>query len=228
MSARGRTSRWLATGVAALLLGGCGTVEEERRSDRDVAERALLRASDLPSGWTRSPASGEDLPSDAELAELCPDYPADHVSADADGQVTFEDAGGLAVVQSVSLLDDDAGAKEAVEDLPSERAQRCTEAIMLDTMRSEPAAEQIEFGDLRMVPIDTAGLGANTRGVRMRLQMTMQGVTVVMRADMLASHTGNAVTCVTTMAVEGRFDPRLRDELNARAAERLRAALVDR
>lgn len=109
----------LAVGGA---LGGCGgtststsnpttakttttptTVVQNTAADQAAAEAAVLKLSDLPSGWTSAPASSGDTPTlDAELAaclgvtpaELNPKGAADVVSPD------FSDGGGVNSISS--------------------------------------------------------------------------------------------------------------------------------
>lgn len=115
---------------------------------------------------------------------------------------------------------------EAVADLSSERAQRCTLALMRHTLSNEPGTEGMRLGRVEIAPIDQDQLGAGTNGLRIRQPIIMDDLTLVVNADMLASRRDAGVTSLMTMGLDTRVGDRLRDDLNERAGERLEAALA--
>lgn len=212
--------------AAALLMAGCGSAEEERERESDDAraKAALIAREDLTADWSPLAATDvETLPSRRELAQMCPGYPADWLSAEeADADASFESEA-ASLTHGITVEEDAARAREAFDDFESGRARSCMTGILEWSMRAASAEQPdagIELGEITAAPLRLAD---GLRGMRIEIELSAGGgeVELPAQADVVVDERDGAFSMLMLTAIGAPVDEALRDRLAAVASERL-------
>lgn len=222
-----RTRRWKSAATAcaaAVLLAGCGSAaeERERESDDARAKAALITREDLPADWSpMADTDGDAVPSKAELAQMCPGYPAEWlVFGDLDAEVSFE-ASSATLMHGIMIEADVARAREQFDDIDSARARNCMTGVVEWSLRSgldEMPDADMEIGRVKVAPLEP---GDGQRGMRADIVLSVGEAKVPVQADMVVTERNGAISTVMLMGVGAPVDEELRDRLAAAASERL-------
>ena len=214
------------------------TSGRDLEADRELASGALLRLSDLPTGWEATPDDGDDDDDDSEafaerFAQCTGIDEEDWFGAqDDDDRASvdspdFENADDETVAHTVSVAEDAARAERAFGVLQLDATPGClTEAFgeMIRAAAEEEPQEGFSIGEITVNELSFPSLAQRTAAFRATVPVAAQGVEVELYLDMIFVQAGRMTSVLMTQGVVEPFDPALAEELATTAADRLDAS----
>ncbi len=187
-----------------------------RASDRFIARAALLRLSDLPTGWTVKPSDDSD---DAH----CPatDRVERNSKAESDD---FSLPHVHSLAQEVVVLRSAAAANAAIDVLIAHSTLACI-ARQIDTATRRSVRPGIRIGRMTIEPLPTAAAGDRSEAARLTIPVSAGGVSTHVYGDFAFARVGRGLSIVALLSERLPADG-LRTQIVARAVERLAAALA--
>jgi hypothetical protein len=218
--------------VGALLAAGCtdeGASEPKRASadpDQEVADAAVLDEGDFGPEWEQLPPSGGERPRSQRAIARClgeePEvlYPRGDPSADSPVFVSPED-------EEVSSRTVVAGTEDAAmrrfELSASIDAQDClAEELQRYLEDEDPFPRQdVEIGDVRVVPRPDPDLGDESVGYRVSVPLTAEGGEVEMHVIQVLVRVGRALVTVQATSLSDPFDDAALAQLAGTVVDRI-------
>lgn len=158
---------------------------------------AGLRLADFPPGWTQYGRSGDESTCDSVVA-------ARRTATADDRSPEFEKRGGLVATSTVYLYEDEPAARAAFETLAGETTVDCLARSL----------------GVRPTPFDIAAVGDEHASLRATIPPAKNHPGAVF--DLVFVRAGHGVAELVLAGVKVPFDRRLREQLTAKVAERLR------
>ena len=236
--------RWLrfVTGilVAALVVSGCGGSDDDTAAkapddiattvsappgqdvegDRKLAENAVLKLDDMPSGWTAEPDSEEDEGEEvAETMAHCLDVPVETLTregpADAESPTFNDPEEDFSVQSEVGYLVDTATAKErfdlfARDDVPGCLAGAVSKLIDDRIKNPRTPEDTLPEGavvrDPKVAQMSFPNLADYTAAYRVSVPIEFRGLTFTLYLDLVVALKGRAGTTFFFTGNDTPFD----------------------
>jgi hypothetical protein len=193
-----------------------------KEADKALAEAALLKLSDFPSGWTGKPADDEDE-DDGPLACAGLDELRGSVTGEA-WSPDFSNDNDEQVAQQVAVFADDEPAREYIEVFSGQELIDCVQDEMKDRAE-ENFNDDVEIGEVSAAQLRVNDRGDDTAALRVTLDTTSQGIDIPVYIDVTLARVGRTLTLILTAGVFSALDDTERDRLTGIAVKRLSDAL---
>jgi hypothetical protein len=199
------------------------TTEEERASDQQTAQDAVLTLEDLPPGWEASTDEEQDDNADDLEAGLAACLSVDRTFFESDNpqaeSPTFVSAQGEQVQSEVTLTDSVSNATEVLDVLARDETPACY-ASAVESLLEEAPLDDVDIRDVTFDRLSFATVGDDVAAFRSTIALSAQGIDVDLFVDFVAVRVGRAGI---TMTFQSQGAPFPVDE-----AERLTRVVVDR
>ena len=186
--------------VGVILVGGCSDDEsssqssdppttEGTKTDQQIADEAVLVASDLPDGWEAEADAGLD--NMENLMDECGVEDSSSVSDDGDPRSVgnwLAPVNGFAG-SNVEINSDTSQAEATLAGLRTPAGQECLVAGLAASM----AGPGMEVGDVELVAQDSEGIGDDAVAYRATVPWSGEGFDVVWNSDMISIREGRAL-----------------------------------
>jgi hypothetical protein len=168
--------------------------------DQDLAQRSVVRRSDLPAGWREQAddeAAGAAADEDADDAELMAclgfergDDGSDLPTADSPD---FTDGDAGRVGSTAFVFEDESTAQVAFPLLTDERAQGCYRDLLGRQLAAELTGQGVEIGDVTAEPATMATAADETNAMRITVPLTIAGRPFTMQIDFVFVREGRVM-----------------------------------
>jgi hypothetical protein len=225
--------RVTAVAFAGVLLAGCGGEDSAQRDERTViqeedqqrAEDAVLRLSDLPTGfeWTSTPSEEDDDGDDVDcLEDIEYDFSDLTVTGDADSDDFETDV--LQVSSDVTVYQEVEQAQAALERVMAiaggEELVGCLEDAM-EEAAAEESETTIEFGDVSGGEVSYPEVGEQTEAVEFEIPFEVEGLAASAFMEIVAIREERAVGGIFLFSFGEPFPPTESERLARVLAGRL-------
>jgi len=193
----------------------------DAEADQAIADAAALKLADFPSGWTATPDDDDDKsPLD------CPGAEALHGSAT--GKVTtptFENDSNEQVFETLGVFADDTLPSQLIDAISNQEFLDCLRDNMVGAIEDAAESEDIELGDVQVVPLRVEDRGDESAGARVSIPMIIQGVSLNAALDLTAIRSGRGVLLLGTAGILSPMDDLDREHYAQLASDRLSEGL---
>jgi hypothetical protein len=195
------------------------TAAAQTPADDATARSALIKLSDMPTGWTSEDGDHESKPSKCQAVR---DARAATSGRATSAAFNHEPTG--QVQQAVYLYADEQETTDHFSALTTPETRKCLgealEGVIVDGVDKDVKVGDARTGELRIDPV-----GDESSGSRIYLDYSSKGIDLTLNADLIFVRKGRGLTLITEIDELGEFDSQLREELTTLAYRRLRNAL---
>jgi hypothetical protein len=192
-------------------------------ADRRIADRALLRLSDFPTGWEAQ--DEDDDEDDAELSNCTALKRLRQTRSGTASSPSFAQGSSQQARHNVSLFATADDASSILEEITSSATRRCLAkefaATIEDSAEDGSKPPDTSTGELRVAPV-----GAESRAYRITVEYSVSDLNVSAFIDVLAFRRGRGVSLFLLLDVLTPFDEDLGAQLASRADRALRDAFT--
>jgi hypothetical protein len=215
---------------ALLALGACGdggSSGANAADDKKVADAAVLKLTDFPSGWTEGPPPDEtDDANDpftkclgSEAKELEANTSAEAESAD------FERGEGTTASSFVAVLKSEDNGTSAMDVLGSQKLKDCFNQALADELETTAGAEEgVTIGEATLKEASFGTVGDETVAMQLSVPVSAEAIEIVFYADLVFFREGRSIGGLFLGNLETPFPSSEGQELAKKMAARMKAA----
>jgi hypothetical protein len=196
------------------------SAKQSTAADRQLASGALLRLSDLPSGWTASDDSDESSDTPCEQIKTAKAQTSARSNAP-----DFGKGDNTQVSHTVYVYADEGAAGRNFVALTSQALRVCVGHQLGDAMKKGIGGEAT-VGKVATSQLGIDPVGEESAAAHITFPLSTQGVDVDINLDLVIVRQGRAISLLLLIDSFTEFDDDLRSQLTSTTAERLQTALA--
>jgi hypothetical protein len=214
---------------ALLALGACGGGGSGANAadDKKLADAAVLKLADFPSGWTEGPPPDDTDEADDPFTK-CLGSEAKQLDANTSGEAEsaeFSRGEGTTANSFVAVLKSEDNAKSAIDIMRSQKLKDCfNDSVGEEIEASAGAEEGVTIGDISLKESSFAKVGDEATALQLSVPISAEAIEITFYADVVFFREGRSIGGLFLGNLESPFPSAEAESLAKKMQARLKAA----